>query len=167
MKCEQFQELILTDYLDEQLTPGRKTAVEGHLSSCKDCRQLAEAARKLAVEPFRNAGKVTLSQEEIWLKVKDKILSETPAHRTNPVTDFLERLKDLLAVPKPAFGAAMAMVMVLIAWLFVVTFRQPEQYVRVPAPEETTQSIAYVIDEITGEDDANGGYGTAIEEYFL
>lgn len=167
MKCEQFQELILTDYLDEQLTAGRKAAVEGHLSSCEDCRQLAEAARKLAVEPFRHAGKVTLSQEEVWRRVKDKILSETPGQRTNPVAEFLEKLKDLLAVPNPAFSAAMALIMILAAGLFVVTFRQPEQYVRVPVLEETTQSIAYVINEIAGEDDANGGYGTAIEEYFL
>lgn len=166
MKCERFRELILTDYLDDQLAAAQKKAVDAHMSVCEDCRRLAETARQLAVEPFQEAEKAVLPRDEIWHRVKDRILSETAAPRTGTIERFLERFRDTFALPGPVFGVATLAAVALMAWLFAATFYRTEQYVR-PSIEDINQSIAYVIEEISLYEENNGGYGTAIEEYFL
>ena len=48
--CKKSQELMLTDYLDDQMTAKEKARIEEHLESCRKCREFSIAARKVGNE---------------------------------------------------------------------------------------------------------------------
>ena len=78
MNCELASELVLTDYSDGQMSPGRVQTLENHLMHCSSCRMLAEKVRAETVVPFKNDKAVGVD-EFVWRRVKGKIQQEQAA----------------------------------------------------------------------------------------
>lgn len=167
MKCKDVKELILTDYLDEQLGKEQKAQIEQHLTICKGCKEYELLTRTAAVEPFNNVERYNLP-EMAWNKIREQIEEERPLQApTNSFADFILRIKSFLYIPKPAFVVTSILVLVLVG-ITVIRLRPEDQKMVKVDPERQIECINYLMtvfdqDTINGSDD----FGTSIEELFL
>lgn len=161
MNCKKVQDLLWTDYIDGQLDVKWKTEVDKHLVNCSSCREFAQLAKQTAVEPFLKIEDIQ-PPPQIWTKIKEQIQGEERLS-SNPVVDFLEQLKHVLAIPRSALAFALALMMVVMVGSFTRFNVQPKT--------DTTEQIEYLSslfeapnDSLIGE---TGGFGTTVEQYFL
>lgn len=179
MDCRRAQEHLLTDYLDNEISPEGAVQLKAHMEACPECRRFADTVRKTAHDPFLEAENQR-PDEAVWLAVRRRIQQEgSPSTTQKTPADRLSWLVGILQ-PKPAFALASITAVALLA---VAIFSRPSQenMARVEssffqvatvaqttltgeAPGEQIELLAYFDDddEIGGE-----GYGTDIEEYFL
>ena len=94
MDCKTIKELILTDYLDNELDLKKRQDLETHLKNCSACADFAKNAKAEVVEPFNNA-KQPIAQEYLWHQIKARIEKEPARHFS---------LADLARAPKPIFA---------------------------------------------------------------
>ncbi|MGE5813096.1 MAG: zf-HC2 domain-containing protein [Acidobacteriota bacterium] len=70
----------LSEYLDDELEPAERSAVEQHLASCASCRNtlegLRDVARRAAALPYR------VPAEELWPGIERRVRAIAPARRT-------------------------------------------------------------------------------------
>ncbi len=115
MDCKKIKELILTNYSDGEIDAGSRKEVETHLAACTACRQLADALRKTAIEPFKKV-EAAKPPDVVWYRIKEAIIS---GQQRQPAGLF-ERVRDLLQgayhVPRPIYAtAAVAFVLLMVA----------------------------------------------------
>jgi len=60
--CKEFVELV-TEYLEEEMTPELRARVERHLEACGDCREYLEQVRA-TIRTARSSGRASLPPEE-------------------------------------------------------------------------------------------------------
>ncbi|OGX35455.1 MAG: hypothetical protein A3C36_01710 [Omnitrophica WOR_2 bacterium RIFCSPHIGHO2_02_FULL_52_10] len=168
MSCEKFQEMILTDYLDRELSAQRRASLEAHLTQCPGCREFAEQARKGAVEPFEQLERLKPSPQ-LWANIKEAIEEDPQPAVRGALVDFWERLKLLFYFPRPALALAtvVLMIVMLLAVLPKPIGRNHIAQVESVAEEEVEYLASLMEGTESMDSDGNGGYGTAIEEYFL
>lgn len=53
MTCERWRDLILTDYLDGELSEADRQGLQTHVAGCPSCRDLMEKAPNTLVKPFQ------------------------------------------------------------------------------------------------------------------
>lgn len=72
MKCEQVQELLMTDYHDNFIASELKKQVDEHLRECSNCRTFYEEFLQFAVEPVRQ---MSLDEPpvELWQNIRSQI----------------------------------------------------------------------------------------------
>jgi anti-sigma factor RsiW len=161
MKCERTQELIITDYLDDQLDNGQKRSINDHLASCPHCREFAVTARKAVVDPFSRIDK-RIPPENLWSKIKEAIKADQSPIPTNAFADFLVNLKNIFLIPKPAFAFAIVSLLILVAG---VATKMTMSH------QGTSEQIEYLVYLAQPEGEAavgeEKGLGTFIEQYFL
>ena len=166
MNCERIQELILTDYLDKELNPSTAAQVEAHLSFCTECKEFLNAAKQ-TVSPLSFAPKQEFDQEKVWQNIKEQIESEhQPVVLSNPISDFISKLKESIVMPRPALLFSVLTVVVLTTTVFVRSVHHVDT--NKSGANSTDSSLVYIVDDLAenlGEDNAD--YGTSIEEYFL
>ncbi len=171
MKCREVREVILTDYVDARLSEDAQKSLERHLAECVGCREFEAQARRVLVAPFRQADRL-YPPEAVWDKIHARIVEEEKSRPSSRLAGFWAGLTDRWAFPKPALAAA-ALVGILAVALTVTLLRQPAQ-----GPDgarlDLEAEAAYVAALLEGAGAAaisdsgeNGGFGTAIEEYFL
>jgi anti-sigma-K factor RskA len=165
MQCEKFQELILTDYLDDELNVLQHQEIESHLAACPHCRAFAQNAKIALVDPFDQLERIEPSVR-VWKNIKEAIGKDAnPAVREDPF-DLWETLRRLFPLPRPVL--VMATFAVMAVMVLTVFLKQNNQTLVVQVEEEQATYLAYLMEDIGSADaDENGGYGTAIEEYFL
>ena len=166
MRCKDIEELILTDYSDNELTGERKQMVEAHLTSCPQCRQLAERL-KSANEVLVSSKIPALDQERIWQRITDQIEAEKEKsviyEPVQACPSFWPR------VLRPAYVLTTVAIIVLVMMIY---FQREHDKIAQLKEKEEIQDVAYVLDEYSSaaaedNDDLAYEYGTAIEEYFL
>ncbi len=168
MKCEDVKELILTDYLDEQLGKEQKTQIEKHLAICRDCKEYELLTRTAVVDPFNNVKRHN-PPEAAWHKIREQIEKEKLPRQgpTSSFADLINRVKTFLYIPKPAFVATTIAVLLLVV-VTVIKLQPEDQKIVKVSPEKQIECIMYLIsvfdqETINGNDDL----GTSIEELFL
>ncbi len=171
MKCSDVREYILTDYLDERMSADAQASLERHLAECVGCREFEAQARRIMTAPFRQAERLS-PPEGLWEKIHARIVAEQGARRGSPAAAFWAGLKERWALPKPAFAAAALVGVVAIALTFTVLRQSTQGPERTRLDLEAEAAYVAVLLESTGgvsvgENGENGGFGTAIEEYFL
>jgi len=164
MKCNDWQDLILTDYLDDQMSKEQTIQLEEHMSACQECREFVAHTRKAVIEPFEHVQK-TEPSEQIWQNIKEAISEE---RESEDFVSLWDRFKEIVFIPKPA----MAFVTVIIALLATtVTFNyynQQFQMAKYIAIQDQADDVDYVLDELAVYSEENNFYEiTGIEEYFL
>ena len=167
MKCEDVKELILTDYLDEQLGKEQKTQIEQHLTTCSDCKEYELLTRTAVVEPFNNLEKHN-PPEATWNKIREQIEEERPQYEPeNSFADLILRIKKFLYIPKPAFVATTIAVLLLVV-VTVIKLQPEDQKIVKVSPEKQIECITYLISVFDQETvNVNDDLGTSIEELFL
>ncbi len=159
MNCERTQELILTDYLDGVLEGNVRKELEDHLANCPLCLDFAKAARKSAFESFEGASKATLPAH-LWARIEESLQEENcPSQIKTP--SWLENLKSLLSLPRPA----LALAAVLVLFITAGTMDQIK-----PSPKVLSQSsvdyIASLVESAVDES-VDDDFGTDLEQVFL
>jgi anti-sigma factor RsiW len=160
MKCERIQDLILTDYLDGQLSADQARHIDGHLAQCAACAAFAQTARAAAFEPFRHAGMLT-PPDAVWMNIKESIAVQE--ERSNVFAELWEKVRSLSAFPKPAF--AVATVLALLLGTAVFNPVRLSQEASVTDQGEYLDSLSTVPGELSFNE--GSGFDTAVERYFL
>ena len=74
MSCEEFKPMI-TGYLDDELSPEQRQRLEGHLSTCQECRgelaNLGDLKENLAMIKFKEPSDAEL--ERYWKSVYNRL----------------------------------------------------------------------------------------------
>lgn len=161
MNCERIQDLILTDYLDDQMDKSQKKYLEEHLSNCPQCMEFLQTVRKAAVEPLRNAEKLN-PPASIWSNVEESILAEQQG-KTNVLVNFFEKLGWGTPIPRPAF--ALASVIVLVLLVGTMTEYKIQQEASTKEQIEYLDSLANPSEGLS--DNGGQGFDTSVEKYFL
>lgn len=55
--CEKYRNLILTDDLDNEISPLELKELENHIQICEECKNLRNDAKKILFEPFQDLQK--------------------------------------------------------------------------------------------------------------
>ena len=148
MNCKSIQELILTDYLDDELDVQQKKNVEGHLVSCAHCREFLEAARETGIEPFTQPQKISLSQENIWQNIKQQIDVNSPQREVSVLPNIFSRLADLMVLPQPILVTTGFIVLIL-TMLFSFELVKEFQLAKNVSLEKKQELVAYISSELT------------------
>jgi len=165
MQCKDIQEWIITDYLDEQMDEGQKKDIESHIGVCRECCKFARNAKETVIDPFEQTQDLSPSLK-VWQNIKEAI---EPKQETieGPLTEFWEKARKLFPVPRPAFALAVIVILGLTS-VFSLSNKMGKNDITQVSPQEEVEYLAYWIDETDSAGlDENGGYGTALEEYFL
>ena len=164
MKCKKIQELILTDYLDDELDENKKDYIEQHLVHCHQCKEFSIIARDAVIKPFANLERVC-APESNWTQVREAILAEQSC-QTNFIADFWEKLKLGIYIPKPVFAGIVVMILILTTGIGLQV-RNNNQVVKAKGQAQI-EYLSYLVDDSVGiSPDDEQGFGTKIEEYFL
>ncbi len=161
MKCKEAQELILTDFIDEQLAARQQKQIEAHLKDCPRCREFAAHARKIVAEPFLRAEKIE-PPETLWLGIRERLSAERDRTARGRIVALLEKLTALVPAPAAAFALALIFVMTLAAGV------TSKMVISQKKTAERIEYLAYLNRSSTGTSGSTEqGLGTLIEEYFL
>jgi predicted anti-sigma-YlaC factor YlaD len=74
MKCEQAQNIIITDFSDHEATPRLREDINQHLLVCPACRELENRVRTKLMQPFEHL--VLKAPSTMWNNLQEKILSQ-------------------------------------------------------------------------------------------
>ncbi len=119
MKCNQIQEIILTDYLDQCVDEKMEKIVKDHLEHCNACQEFLAVASKVSVEPFAKSKRAELSEQNIWNRIQEQIDNEKDTVREDSYLSLLWKdFKQVFAFPRPAFifGTMMTLLLVFMIW---------------------------------------------------
>jgi anti-sigma factor RsiW len=106
MNCADF-EILLADYVDGQLLGEHKSAFEAHLSSCAECRELAEDAK--AAVGFMERAALVEAPPELVTRILFEV-SSGPSHavvKPSWIRRVLGRRLETVLQPRFAMGMAM------------------------------------------------------------
>jgi predicted anti-sigma-YlaC factor YlaD len=114
MNCKKIQEVIITDYIDEQMTNKAKSLIDQHLARCTACAGYLSSIRKAAVNPFANVSK-EIPDQVLWVRIKQTIEEEQQYQlEASLKPNFWERLRLGVHIPRPAFALATVVTMIFI-----------------------------------------------------
>ena len=162
MNCKKFQEVILTDYADDQLNEADRNEISNHLMICKSCREFDQVTKKLTLEPFLDS-KTSQPPEILWEHIKKTVEPKLKDPVFNP---FFETLLHRLSLPRSIFALSSVLTIFLIA---LVLFRSPQFFKNL---ENQQLSHAYLEEQVeyfsgSTQSDDSTNLNAAIENYLL
>ncbi|OGS18501.1 MAG: hypothetical protein A2219_03660 [Elusimicrobia bacterium RIFOXYA2_FULL_50_26] len=151
MDCNKIRELLLTDYVDNELTRSLNADVDSHLAACPQCAEFLKKVKSAATAPFEHAPRAT-PPPEIWNRIQSSLGTTAPAHL--PRRHWLSATHRIRMVAFSLSAAAM----LLVSFLYFSDRRDSvvSDPVLVAAASYDWQA------DIEGN-----GFGTAVEEYLL
>jgi anti-sigma factor RsiW len=165
MNCKKAKELILTDYIDNEMGAAQKERLGAHLDDCPGCKVFFETVEHTVVRPFAGAKRVE-PPEFIWQEIKGAIMSE---QREKPCSFLcvLGRLESFLHGFRPALALSTIAALALIAAI-AVTLKLNRNEVAMSGRERLYEYSEYSIEYSGGAiAESNDGFGTTVEEFFL
>jgi anti-sigma factor RsiW len=164
MNCKKTQEIIITDYIDGQMTNKAKNLIDQHLAQCPACTGYLSNIRKAVVNPFVNVSK-DVPDQLLWERIKQNIEEDQQQQfEVSLKPNFWERFKLVVHIPRPAFALATVVTMI---FLFGST---GQLFLSTPAVKINGQDqMAYLsslIDEPIAMNNGNDSQ-TPIEKVFL
>lgn len=157
-KCNEFQDLILTDYSDGQMNAALKEKVDAHLLQCASCQSFALEVKNTLIVPFEQAPAQAVP-DTVWQGIRERI-QEQPVYQES----FVDRLRawlNTITLPK-LVPALCSMVMVV----FVGSMFFFNQQTKQAQDQEQVLYLAAVL-TTTGDTGTGSDIGTPIETYFL
>jgi hypothetical protein len=124
-------QLMLYEYLRDELTPADHATVEAHLSSCKECSNELTALREmLSLLPQTTAIPSEERTEEFWHSFASSVTAKALAQkqvRKNPFAELVDWIEEtLLLRPRYAYAVGSSVAVALAALAFW-TFTTPSQ----------------------------------------
>ncbi len=160
-KCDQFKDLILTDYMDAEAGQELSGGLESHLQDCADCRAFYKEVRNNAVLPFAGLPQQPVPAQ-LWENIREKLERQGQAAE-GPLEEFIENLKGWLIWPRLVPVLASFILIFLAGSVTLNTMRLQQA-----KDKEQGEYLSSLL-EPTGPlalNDNNDGK-TAIEHYFL
>lgn len=154
MKCDQFKEIFLTDYLDEMLSAEKRQSCDIHLQGCALCSGLVADLKTITEQTFKKVETLQPSRR-VWAGIQQKIESQT---------GWLEKIQSLLTLPRLTIA-----IPVLASLILLSVFRFN------PSTASYDVTRTYLVDELNGDlvseiavdDTSNTSFGTVIEDYLM
>jgi len=165
MNCKKIKELILTDYIDNEMSSEEKIRLNIHFARCPGCRKFFDTAKNTVVKPFADAKRIVLP-EFIWSRVKESIMAGQQK-KAGFLVGVLEKLKPFFYIPRPALAVSTIMALAVIAVLTTTSRFNNKEGLKTDSeeqPEYSTYSIEAPVSSVLNN---GGGFGTLVEEYFL
>ena len=165
MKCKKIQEIILTDYLDDQLNEKQKSLIDRHLAGCQGCKSFSIYVRKNITGLFANT-EGQIPSEIVWRRIKESI-ADKERNKSGIIIGFFEKFKGAFYIPKPAVIFATTLTFILVVSLMVALHIGNQKKLNYNGQKAIQDSDYY--QELSSDDytTENTGFGTAIEENFL
>jgi len=158
-KCDQYKDLILTDYIDRQLSQEVSSELENHLLDCSDCRIFLKEVKNNKT-PFQQAFQEQVPGE-LWDTIKQKIENDNQVN--DRIEDILGKLRGLIFFPRlvPVF---VSFVLMLLAGS--VTFNRI-QIQQTQARDQGEYLVSLLSNTTSVSQAESNDLGTPIEHYFL
>lgn len=158
MRCQDIQQQLLTDFLDNEILSGKKAKIDCHLAQCASCRDFLSAVKKVN-DPIHAVNGVEPGVH-VWARVRDRIEAKPFSIRESIRGWFEEVLWGFR--PTFVYGsivAAMCVVLVVPAGLY-------RQQVIATADREELMQLVYADDNTTTAIGADMiGNGTVVEHW--
>jgi predicted anti-sigma-YlaC factor YlaD len=168
MKCKKAQKLILTDYIDKQLSQGLQNEIESHINSCSECRQYKDQLLRATAAAFKNTEEIK-PPDMVWSKIKQSISDKDIQPQHSRLVVFKNSLLDMFTVRKPALVFATMALMILIIGIVINpgirTQLKNENGISMIVEKETEFLESLDISSAYNNEEIN--FGTSIEEYLL
>ena len=157
MKCKEFRDLIITDYIDNELDEEKTRLVKNHLSVCDGCREYADELIETAVKPFHGLPRNAVP-DEIWQKVRKRLAENKAAEKFS-----------WFRFPRLAIVSVAATVMLITSFAIFkqtpsVSNESPHVFAQVNPYNEQNFYLTSSHQPSHGSDES---FGTAIEECLL
>ena len=156
--CDKFKDLILTDYVDEELDQETHANLESHLLVCPACQRFAQEVKNNLVVPFSQTQRQVVP-DQVWLSIKAKIEEDSS---NDFVRNLIDRLLGVFSFPKfiPVLGS-----LVLVVFIGLSTLHH-QQIQQAKEKEQQEYLVSILEPNVTAEVENNVGT-TTIEKYFL
>ena len=158
MKCKRIKELLLADYMDNEIEEASQLALDAHIKICSACRQLKESIDTGLLPLLENA-KVQSPQEEMWQGIKTRIISGTAIQE-----DKVFVLTPIIRRSIFAFATAAVLL------FMVLTFHNAGNSQRSAVGRFLSEEAGFLYSLNINESQYafnSIDFGTAIEEWFL
>ena len=154
MNCEKIKVLLLTDYIDNEISDKEKIRLSIHLANCRECQEFSETIKSTVVKPFVNAKKIE-PPGFIWQRVKEAIIAKQQ-----------EKPSFVFSIPKPALAMSALMALVLIVML-ATALRFSNKQTGANKESQGEYSIYSLETPSSALLNNDAGFGTSIEDNFL
>jgi anti-sigma factor RsiW len=162
MDCKRIRDLILTDYIDDELSAGLQEEINEHLKACSECKQLVQDLRQAAVKPFKGLAQMC-PPESVWEGIREKI-TKKPAEKRGFLEGMQEAFNLIFHMPKPVLAAVTTSAIIFIGMFIMRGHFTGKNEIRNYFAE---QMIFLSNLETNSVGNGNGDTTTNIEEYFL
>ncbi len=150
MNCQQTQDLLLTDFLDQQTNPEQQLQVHQHLKDCSVCRE--QWASITAVDAtLKNVPSPDGPSPYVWERIADKVQAR-PASWLDVVQ---ENLAGLIEGFKPAWGYGSFVGAMLVVLVVVLPLVVQQQHQAATADREYLLQLVYADDKNAGDGDVS------------
>jgi len=158
-KCDQFKDLVLTDYIDGELDKNFAGSLESHLLDCSDCRAFFKEVKDVAL-PFQQSLRQPVPAG-LWVAIKQNIEQENQT--SNPFANFIDQLKGLMVFPGmvPVFASLILMLLAGSVTLNTIHLQQDR------AKDQGEYLVSLLSSTGPSAQAENNDGGTPIEHYFL
>ncbi len=143
MNCEKAREIILTDYLDGELTDAGKAPILEHLRGCPACREFETRVKATAIAPFAQAPRVE-PPARLWKDIRMAIEARPKF--------FLFGLRR----PRSIFALSSAFAIALIVLLGAAS---PRFFARLANKQMTKAYLEEQVDFFAGQENPDAGAG--------
>lgn len=157
--CRKFKQILLTDYLDHELSPEAEAAVAEHLQRCASCRVFFEQLEKEVQQPLAQAPKEP-APESIWLALKEELTAQPK--KSWAIPSWGERWQMLLRPATLGYVLSGVILCLMIGTGFSYRYLQ-----QVKEREQIQYLVSIWSPSSMFSEAENHEEFTAIEEYFL
>lgn len=161
---DEIKELILTDYLDDELDLEQRKAVEAYVAQHPELQEFVKTAKGSLKEPFENI-KQEQPPEQVWHHIKESI-EDSRISAPSPFKTFIKRLKESLSKPSPALAfGSLSIILLLGVGPYVWQKASPTNNY---SDEQQIEYLSLLVDDdLDSSEEEDGFIGSAIEDYFL
>jgi len=163
-KCKKIQELIITDYLDDELDMINRQQIEQHLRNCPACQKVLWGALAAAKQPFENQQYLE-PPESVWTAIREQIAPEKK-YEEPALANIKYTLRNVLFTRRAALAMIAAIFTIIIA---IGILKHPAEKNGSLEAYFEEQLASYIYLQNANADFSGGpvDFGTALEKYFL
>lgn len=164
MRCKRVKELLITDYIDNELDLNLRREVEAHAYNCKGCKEYMILIREKAVSVLEGANS-EIPPDDVWKNIKESITADK-SKACIAGTRWISNLRPAFNRGVFAFAATAAILIMIVS--FTVNRFSTERLVNTYLNKQV--DFLYNLNGYNGNGEPLIGsvdFGTGIEEYFL
>jgi anti-sigma factor RsiW len=156
MKCKEFRDMIITDYIDDELDRETRNLVEAHISVCEACRDYKENLLRASIKPFQNLT-ANAVPGEVWLNLRERLAERKAAGA-----------KSWFRLPRIAFVSAAAAGLLIATFAIFKPAAVKEEAVQVFAQASPyNEQNFYLTSSHQPTQNSEESFGTVVEDCLL